>query len=46
MIYAAHVTAGNGTVANERECIESSVRVAIAIAKLTDDMVQSDDEMS
>lgn len=45
-IYAAYVASVRVTEGREHEWMERSIKEAIAIARLTDDMIQSDSEMS
>lgn len=45
-IYAAYITAGRVAEGHEPQWMERSVHEAILIAKMTDDAVQSDSEMS
>jgi len=45
-IYAAYITAGRVTEGTERDWMRRSVREAYQLARLADDMIQSDEEVA
>jgi hypothetical protein len=44
-IYAAYIAAGRVTEGQEQQWMDRAIREAVQIARLTDDAIQSDNEM-
>ena len=45
-IYAAHIAAGHVAAGQEKEIMKQAIADAIFLAKTTDEVIQSDEELS